>query len=50
MDFKFQLAQETAASVEEILGGINEQNTRMGNIISFKDLEGFIGELRNVKT
>jgi len=43
-------AQETAASVEEILGGINEQNTRMENIIiSFKDLEKFINELRNVK-
>ena len=44
-------AQETAASVEEILGGINEQNTRMENIIiSFKDLEDFINELRNVKS
>jgi len=43
-------AQETAALVEKILGGINEQNTRMGNIIiSFKDLEGFISELRKVK-
>ena len=43
-------SQETASSVEEILGGINEQNTRMGNIIlSFKDLEKFISELRDVK-
>ena len=43
-------AQETAASVEEILGGMNEQNVRMGNIVtSFKDLEKFIGELRAVK-
>lgn len=43
-------AQETAASVEEILEGINEQNVRMGNIVtSFKDLEKFIGELRDVK-
>jgi len=44
-------AQETASSVEEILGGINEQNTRIGNIvISFKDLEKFISELREVNT
>jgi methyl-accepting chemotaxis protein len=44
-------AQETAASVEDILGGINDQNTRMGNIIiSFKDLENYIIELRNVNT
>lgn len=43
-------AQETASSVEEILSGINDQNTRMGNIIlSFKDLEKFISELREVK-
>ena len=43
-------AQETAASVEGILVGINEQNTRMDNIvISFKDLEEFISELRQVK-
>lgn len=43
-------AQETATSVEEILEGINEQNSRMENIIiSFKDLEEFISELRNVQ-
>lgn len=43
-------AQETAASVEEILGGLDEQNTRIENIIiSFKDLEEFINELRKVK-
>ncbi|MBC8060068.1 MAG: hypothetical protein H7Y18_05320 [Clostridiaceae bacterium] len=43
-------AQETATSVEGILGGINEQNTRMESIVtSFKDLEKFISELRNVK-
>ena len=43
-------SQETSASVEEILGGINEQNSRMENIVaSFKDLEKFINELRDVK-
>jgi len=44
-------SQETSASVEEILGGINEQNARMENIVtSFKDLEKFINELRDVKS
>ena len=43
-------SQETSASVEEILGGINEQNSRMENIVTnFKDLEKFINELRDVK-
>ena len=42
-------SQETTASVEEILAGINDQNTRMESIVaSFKDLEKFIDELRKV--
>lgn len=43
-------AQENSCSVEDILIGINEQNTRIESIVkSFVDLEKFIDELKNVE-
>lgn len=43
-------AQDTSASVEEVLAGINEQNIRINNVVkSFEALEDLIDSLKNVK-
>jgi methyl-accepting chemotaxis protein len=44
-------AQETSASVEEVLTGITEQNIRLENIVnSFIDLEKLIQDLKNTNS
>jgi methyl-accepting chemotaxis protein len=44
-------AQETSASVEEVLTGITEQNIRLENIVnSFIDLEKLIQGLKNTNS
>jgi methyl-accepting chemotaxis protein len=44
-------ANRTAASIEEVMMGINEQNMGVSNIVkSFEDLDKLISELKHVNT